>query len=81
MQTRSGPLLLDGLLEVGYARVLELRKCVGDSSVRHPRLSLRRSDAARGQAVLLPLVCDACKRIAVGRRLWRLWSGWAAWWR
>eukprot|EP00966_Prymnesium_polylepis_P128722 2977202-Prymnesium_polylepis.1 len=36
MQTRSGPLLLDGLLEVGYARVLELRKCVGDSSVRHP---------------------------------------------
>ena len=55
------------MLEVGFARILELRKRVGDGSVRHPRLSLRRSDAASGEAVLLPLVRDAAGRLCEDR--------------
>ena len=65
--TKAGALLLDGVLEVGFARVLELRKRVGEGSVRHPRLSLRRCDAAHGEAVLLPLVRDAFGRLREDR--------------
>eukprot|EP00966_Prymnesium_polylepis_P265103 6124837-Prymnesium_polylepis.1 len=32
LQTKGGPLLLDGVLEVGFACILELRKRVGDGS-------------------------------------------------
>ena len=67
LQTKAGPLLLDGVLEVGFARILELRKRVGDGSVRHPRLSLRRSDVASGEAVLLPLVRNAAWRLCEDR--------------
>ena len=67
LQTKAGALLLDGVLEVGFARVLELRKRVGEGSVRHPRLSMRRSDVAFGEAVLLPLVRDAAGRLREDR--------------
>ena len=59
LPTKAGPLLLEGTLEVGYARIAELRKGVGQGSVSHPRLSVRRSDVTRGDAVLIPLVADA----------------------
>ena len=67
LKTKAGPLLLDGLLEVGFARILEVRKRVGDGSVRHPRLSMRRSDASCGEAVLLPLVRDVDDRLLEDR--------------
>ena len=57
----------DGVLEVGFARILELRKRVGDGSVSHPRLSMRCSDVANGEAVLLPLVRDAAGRLREDR--------------
>ena len=59
MQTKAGALLLEGVLEVGCARVLELRKHVGNGSVKHPRSSVRRFDAAHCEAVLLPLARGA----------------------
>ena len=52
LQTKGGPLLLEGHLEVGYARIDELRKGLGVASVQHPRLSVRRDDARRCEAVL-----------------------------
>ena len=67
LKTKAGPLLLDGLLEVGFARILEVRKRVGDGSVRHPRLSMRRSDVSCGEAVLLPLVRDVDDRLLEDR--------------
>ena len=67
LRTKAGPLLLDGLLEVGFACVLELRKRVGDGSVRHPRLSMRRTDVARGEAVLLPLGRNAAGQLQEDR--------------
>ena len=67
LQTKAGRLLLEGQLEVGHARILELRKGVGASSVQHPRLSVRRSDAARCEAVLLPLVRSADGRLCEDR--------------
>jgi hypothetical protein len=59
MQTKAGALLLEGVLEVCCALVLELRKHVGNGSVKHPRLSVQRSDVAHCEAVLLLLVPDA----------------------
>ena len=44
--------------KVGYARLSELRKGVGWGSVAHPRLSVRREDAERCEAVLVPLVLE-----------------------
>lgn len=55
------------MLDVGFAYVLELRKRIGDGSVRHPRLSLRRVDAAHGEAVVLPLVRDDAGRLRADR--------------
>ena len=55
LKTRAGPLLLEGSLEVGFARIAEIRKGVGQANVAHPRLSVRREDAARCEAVLTPL--------------------------
>ena len=52
LSTKAGPLLLAGVLRVGYARVAELRKGHHQGSVAHPRLSVRREDAARCEAVL-----------------------------
>ena len=52
LQTKRGPLLLEGHLEVGYARIAELRKGLGVASVQHPRLSVRRDDARRCEVVL-----------------------------
>ena len=46
MQTKGGALPLEGVLEVGYARIAEIRKGVGQASVQHPRLSVKRKDAA-----------------------------------
>ena len=51
-QSNAGPLLLEGVLEVGLARVLELRRSVGTGSVRHPRLSVKRGDADKCTAVV-----------------------------
>ena len=51
-----GPLPLDGTLEVGYARIAELRKGVSWGSVAHPRWSVRREDVGRCEAVIVPLV-------------------------
>ena len=50
----SSSLLLEGVLSVGYARVLELRKLNGKKLV--PRLSVAAADAPRCSAVVLPLV-------------------------
>ena len=47
LMTRAGPLLLEGVLEVGYGRIAEIRRGVGQGSVAHPRLSVRREDAVR----------------------------------
>ena len=47
-------LMLEGVLRVGYACVLELRKLNGKRRV--PRLSVRANDASRCSAVILPLV-------------------------
>ncbi|KOO30832.1 hypothetical protein Ctob_013295 [Chrysochromulina tobinii] len=47
-------LMLEGVLLVGYACVLELRKLNGKRRV--PRLSVRAKDASRCSAVILPLV-------------------------
>ena len=47
-------LMLEGVLCVGYARVLELRKLNGKRRV--PRLSVCARDASRCSAVILPLV-------------------------
>ena len=58
LQTKAGPLPLEGVLKVGYARIAEIRKGVGRGSVAHPRLSVRYDDAARCEAVLTPLVLD-----------------------
>ena len=46
--------MLEGVLRVGYARVLELRKLNGKKRV--PRLSVRASSASLCSAVVLPLV-------------------------
>ena len=43
LPTKAGPLLLEGVLEVGYARLAEIRKGVGKASVQHPRLSVKYS--------------------------------------
>lgn len=59
LKTKAGPLPLEGLFAVGYARILEIRRAVGQGSVAHPRLSVRREDAERAEAVLRPLVEDA----------------------
>ena len=56
LQTKAGPLPLDGTLEVGYARIAELRKGVGWGSVAHPRWSVRCEDVGRCEAVIVPLV-------------------------
>ena len=53
LPTKAGPLLLEGVLEVGYARLAEIRKGVGKASVQHPRLSVKREDAASCEAVLI----------------------------
>ena len=47
-------IVLEGVLCVGYARVLELRKLNGKKRV--PRLSVRASSASLCSAVVLPLV-------------------------
>ena len=47
-------LMLEGVLRVGYARVLELRKLNGKRRV--PRLSVRSKDASLCSAVILPLI-------------------------
>ena len=56
--TRATPtrpeLMLEGVLQVGYACVLDLRKLNGKR--RGPRLSVRAKDASRCSAVILPLV-------------------------
>ena len=44
--------MLEGVLRVGYARVLELRKLNGKKRV--PRLSVRAKDASRCSAVIQP---------------------------
>ena len=67
MRSKAGALLLEGLLEVGFARILEVRKRIGDGSVRHPRLSLSRSDVACGEAVLLPFVRNATGQLQEDR--------------
>ena len=51
-------LLLDGSLQVGFARLLEIRKGVGQASVQHPRLSVKRESAAGCEAVLRPLLLE-----------------------
>lgn len=56
LQTKAGPLPLEGIFEVGYARIAEIRKGVGQGSVMHPRLSVRCEDASRCEAVLIRLV-------------------------
>ena len=53
--TKAGPLLLEGALEVGYARLAEI-KGVGKASVQHPRLRVKREDAASCVALLIPMV-------------------------
>ena len=58
LPTKAGSLLLEGTLDVGYAHIAELCKGVGQGSVSHPRLSVRRSNAPRGDAVLIWLVMD-----------------------
>ena len=52
----SSEILLDGVLSVGYARVLELRKLNGRKMV--PRISIRAAHASRCtcSAVVVPLV-------------------------
>ena len=47
-------IILDGVLSVGYARVLELRKLNGRKMV--PRISVRAAHASRCSAVVVPLV-------------------------
>ena len=59
LPTKAGPLPLEGVLEVGYVRIAEIRKGIGQASVQHPRLSVKRSDAAGCEAVLTPLVREA----------------------
>ena len=44
---------------MGYARIAEIRKGVGQASVQHPRLSVKRKDAVGCEAVLIPLVQEA----------------------
>ena len=56
LPTKAGPLLLEGVLEVGYARLLEIRKGVGKASVQHPRLSVKCEDATSCEGVLMPMV-------------------------
>ena len=53
-QAETSGLGLEGVLRVGYARILELRKWNG--RVMHPRLGIARNNAARGMAVVLPFV-------------------------
>jgi hypothetical protein len=54
LNSGSGELLLEGLLNIGYARVMELRKLNGKGRVlRH---SIRATDASVTLAVLQPLV-------------------------
>lgn len=53
-QAEASQLGLEGVLRVGYARILELRKWNG--RVMHPRLGIARNDAIRGMAVVLPFV-------------------------
>ena len=55
LPTKAGPLLLEGVLEVGYARLAEIRKGVGKASVQHPRLSVKCEDATSCEAVLIPM--------------------------
>ena len=50
----SDTLKLEGEVQVGYARVLELRKVCGGTT--HPRLSVRKADAALCTAVVLLLL-------------------------
>eukprot|EP00966_Prymnesium_polylepis_P320973 7377306-Prymnesium_polylepis.1 len=50
----NSEIMLEGVLRVGYARVLELRKLNGKKRV--PRLSVRTSSASLCSAVVLPLV-------------------------
>jgi hypothetical protein len=47
--------------------LLVCSSCVGEGSVRHPRLSMRQSDLAYGEAVLLPLVRDVAGRLREDR--------------
>ena len=50
LQTKVGPLPLEAVLEVGYARVAEIRKFVGQASVQHPQLGVKRTDNASCEA-------------------------------
>ena len=50
----NGELLLEGEMLVGYVRVLELRKLCGRTT--HPRLSVRKADAALCTAVVELLI-------------------------
>jgi hypothetical protein len=61
LQTKAGPLPLEGVLEVWATRAsfAEIRKGVGQASVQHPRLSVKRKDASGCEAVLIPLVQEA----------------------
>ena len=40
LRTKAGPLPLEGVLEVGYARIAEIRKGVGQASVSSTRGSV-----------------------------------------
>ena len=51
----NGELLLEGEMLVGYVRVLELRKLCGRTT--HPRLSVRKADAALCTAVEIVECC------------------------
>ena len=58
-QDEGGPAAARGHESQGrFARLDEIRKGVGQGSVAHPRLSVRREDAARCEAVLTPLVAE-----------------------
>ena len=67
LETKLGPLLLEGTMGVGFARIIELRKTVGQATVMHPRLSVKRADATKCTAVVLPFVETGDGRLAVDR--------------